>query len=1524
MDILKKVLFISTALFSFIPETVGMELGEKEKPKNRCLSSPSPKNLCSKDSAIQELKDLYYEDNDISEYIDYFFKNGNITYFNGYTYLLTSQRNDLSVTPIIDIQDNNSYFVAVSNAIDTRGLNLQQDLGTGGHATSINLDYFLDKTTRPEDTKEEIFGKLLKFKSRFHDNYYGELLQIIQNIKEEKKCELDYVEEVISGIEDKETIRVKFQEEIKKIQEVKKDVFDEFMPYFLQVPGDSYAKILFPYNITQSHWLTGEIRIHRSAHEYNIKIYAHNPYGKGKMEEEQFVKLETSIRKRIGKYHPEANIQSIQNLESPYKPRQIDSISCGVIAAEDLLKRITGTLIGELPYTLGAKELRKSHLETVEKANPQALFISRNLPKLTFITENNLETVFNKRIINKSTDSSQPNSDVLSSSKFTQTPIINTDLKFKKEKEEDLNHLIEIYNLCSNFTDDSTEIKNTFNSIGLLAKKISHNIASNECIRNKYSTVNAYNNKRILCPKGINLVELKHLSDLPADKSFLETTMLTSHFQEIKKDFDGIKNKLLYVFFQEKSNLEKDNELSQKLERICKDKNKPSDLGKELTFIPKLSRLQYDRLILSAIGDELNLFNKNVKDFKSREDRYYWGRILVKVGELLHPDELSDSYGILEAFRPITSLRATLVHSHRLLINMEEKHQEVFYNHAKSLFETLNPVLELLLGRIRSMGVEEFLALSFKEEEVIKKLQPKAKDFEKFFKNPEGPIQNITKSNTQNKKEKDNTYTLEKCILHAASFLNKKGGNDKLKNINNEYKKLLDKETPPPNYPAEINESNKQAIISIAEDLKKQSEAKKKNNTQESKKEVTPTEKIMKFFDKIIKEIEYIREIKRIDSISEKKKEYIIQHALTVIGEYEREVSNATEDASTVMDKKTSILEESSKTAKNLRKKGLGHEPLSLDHNQLLKGLHTDILPAYQDYQSIHVIGTNSINAVPQTAIILNKVGESLLRLCCTKEASECFKKALFDIKEILATSNVINPRPKADQYKLDGMGITQPTAICIDMTKVLFGIDSYELKLSYNLVYSLLLLGELEEAYNKVQELLTKIDTNKLERYKKTIDSIASNALPLRGENKDFFIEKLNSENAELSATYMRVIEHIQSIKAPFVLYYPDDRETFDIFSSMFGSVAYVYYENRKYSEAIELYHEALKFAISEKGVGSILSNLARSYYQLGDKRQAEHYRNQAINTENLLDKFSMIMLKCDMELDKKNFEIDAEIESLKDLLEKRKVEFKELVGDRFWTYPLELSKLNLKRTSLKGSNYLVINRQIQEGLNLIKEFNRIHRFSHEISRFYYYACRALSNLITAKNPPLPSNADDILSKAENYFNMGNSSSTTSYLIQKSASQDLATAYSNYVVYTTALSFSKRIEILEKTKKLQEDNGIETHTTILNLGCEYHKHARFFYEHKRKNQAISTYEMAIKVLGTDTLNQGLSENGKAERLKVLAMSYEDLGDCKQDINSLEQAKTLYFKFLREYKTHPDSEIVKSYAKDTLNKIGGK
>lgn len=392
MNNFKTLLLISAALLLGLnevgavkdfPTEEGSELSTQASKKTPTTSQKksskkeraSKKKDSSQTYSIKGPEDLCYRDDDISDYLKNFIRqNDSFKYLDNHSYLLSGQTSTFS--PIVDETHQEGYIVAVTPAIDIRKL--------AERNSDTNLCYVLNKNLYPKGPLEVNLEELLRF-IEDPSHTYDNLLEKISGFRsDENRCEV--IDELLQDKEGNiQAIKACFQERL--ADEQKKDVFEEVMPR-LQAPENSHVRILFPYNTSQIHWLTGEILIHKSQqNQYDIEVYAHNPYGMGKIEESVFDQLRAVIEARVQNCAPHSHINFIQNPESPYGQRQAkgDVISCGVIVADDLIKRITGAPIGNVIYPVNALELRGSQLKCVRKSNPNSTFVTRNQARIIYI-----------------------------------------------------------------------------------------------------------------------------------------------------------------------------------------------------------------------------------------------------------------------------------------------------------------------------------------------------------------------------------------------------------------------------------------------------------------------------------------------------------------------------------------------------------------------------------------------------------------------------------------------------------------------------------------------------------------------------------------------------------------------------------------------------------------------------------------------------------------------------------------------------------------------------------------------------------------------------------------------------------------------------------------------------------------------------------------------------------------------------------------------------------------------------------
>lgn len=360
------------------------EIGKKYIKKNKKRFEKIVRNIAKKESNKEKErrkspKYFYYGDDDICDYLSaYLIQNEEFTQAKNFIYLLSDQ--EYVVQPILDQSDKKKYFVAVSSAIGT------VEVKKG----NLNLDFFLDKSTRQDDENTKLLKKLIKFIKKKKPKY-NKLLDKIHQFKKDNNSKLEVITSFLNDNDKNvESVRQAFQLKLVELQQNESDVFEELMPYLMSGEENTYAKILFPYNLDNIHWLTGEIRINKEINKnakksYRVEVYTHDPYGGGKMDKVAFKKIKKAIRKRIKESDKSSKKVSIKNLSSPYEvggQNSSDAISCGAVAIENLIKRISGKTIGDVVHKKGAPNLRKQQLEIVKNSQPNSSFIQRNEKKV--------------------------------------------------------------------------------------------------------------------------------------------------------------------------------------------------------------------------------------------------------------------------------------------------------------------------------------------------------------------------------------------------------------------------------------------------------------------------------------------------------------------------------------------------------------------------------------------------------------------------------------------------------------------------------------------------------------------------------------------------------------------------------------------------------------------------------------------------------------------------------------------------------------------------------------------------------------------------------------------------------------------------------------------------------------------------------------------------------------------------------------------------------------------------------------
>ena len=218
----------------------------------------------------------------------------------------------------------------------------------------------------------------------------------------------------------------------------RQDIFIELAP-LLAAPMAN-IKILFPYN-NGVHWLLGEIKLCKINNEFIINFYLHDPYGAGQWNFDNYQLLRQCFEHKIYTLHPDANVR-VNNSPSHYisgRQNSNDTVSCGVIVVEDLLKRIAGNSLNiDRPYPIGAKELREQHIRQLEN------FYRREPNNLTLVN-------FKRRTIQQSfesnTQSNQPSFMIANNNYVPQNFIQSSSLSLNSTLQNNVtSHKLQINN----------------------------------------------------------------------------------------------------------------------------------------------------------------------------------------------------------------------------------------------------------------------------------------------------------------------------------------------------------------------------------------------------------------------------------------------------------------------------------------------------------------------------------------------------------------------------------------------------------------------------------------------------------------------------------------------------------------------------------------------------------------------------------------------------------------------------------------------------------------------------------------------------------------------------------------------------------------------------------------------------------------------------------------------------------------------------------------------------------------------
>jgi|GEM_PF-6395720 len=195
--------------------------------------------------------------------------------------------------------------------------------------------------------------------------------------------------------------------------------------------------------------------------------------------------------------------------------------------------------------------------------------------------------------------------------------------KARQDKAQDLENLnaisASIDAILMLLPDGNTEILfELFKKISQLSKSISFNDTgeySHQYIRNKYGTINrAQQAKRR--PNGLELTCLAVLDSIECTGK--DSAILKEISTPLLNDFKLIKSKIELIITREKEG---------------NNASKLPDSFKEASTLISLTSYCHSRKLITNLVTDTNDKNLVTLDFKNREHRYYFGRVLTKLGE---------------------------------------------------------------------------------------------------------------------------------------------------------------------------------------------------------------------------------------------------------------------------------------------------------------------------------------------------------------------------------------------------------------------------------------------------------------------------------------------------------------------------------------------------------------------------------------------------------------------------------------------------------------------------------------------------------------------------------------------------------------------------------------------------------------------------------------------------------------------------------------------------------------------------
>jgi hypothetical protein len=589
------------------------------------------------------------------------------------------------------------------------------------------------------------------------------------------------------------------------------------------------------------------------------------------------------------------------------------------------------------------------------------------------------------------------------------------------------------------------------------------------------------------------------------------------------------------------------------------------------------------------------------------------------------------------------------------------------------------------------------------------------------------------------------------------------------------------------------------------------------------------------FTTMISKEMNYLLEIESTPNLP--MKHCIIEHIVTLIGQYVRDVENKAIENQVFLNY-TSLL--AGRTAKAARSKGLAHEIFNFNEECFLGEVMKDIYTSIDDFSAISYIAdaNSSIRKLNTTSMLYSILAKNYARLSLFDNAIELLEKALIAyIKEI--PPDEFNQNSVTGQAQLYAMGITQPNAVLIDFNEVIFGISSFELDCYANLLKLCIQTGNIEKNEYFFNLFLDKAQIIKIQEYQeKNIAGFSIDRHTLRAIHH-------SSPNYAL---YQPLITIFQNLNRPFVIGNVDEAFLLKTVSTIFLNAAKAQFLAGAYKGAHDLLTIAYGFIvmkIKEDGKEVNITNIetidnelmmrcnvdlaaCNLYMNNEDEVIAEFFANQALHGSNPMTRLLArnVLLRSNY---RKGIRDDRELAGYEQDVNSCIHEIKKNHGDEYFYY---LTCLH----SLKLDNFIY-----KRDFESVKIY--IDKLEKEIfSHYLYQPRRYLVNLYLSIYKSCLEHLDFNLSKkvsiininlAKKYFERIYSLSVKCSNIDKLA--DYLTCYIvNYAIYYFDNDEDRKIQHLKEALVIHNKYDTNSNAVLINISKGYYNISQELIEDNR------------------------------------------------------------------------------------------